>query len=67
MDVYNLLKQYVEDPSSVTDTQLEEAMDHMYTLIPTRKNQRLIAALMSIQAGSEGNVPTLLNFYETDS
>jgi hypothetical protein len=67
MDVYNLLKQYVEDPSSVTETQLENAMNHMFTLIPTRKNQRLIASLMSIKAGSAGNVPTLLHFYETES
>ncbi len=67
MDVYNLLKQYVDDPSSVTATQLEDAMSYMYTLIPTRRNQRLIASLMSIEAGSEGNVPTLLHFYETES
>jgi len=67
MDVYNLLKQYVDDPSSVTETQLEDAMSYMYTLIPTRRNQRLIASLMSIEAGSEGNVPTLLHFYETES
>ena len=46
---YELVKSWIDDQSSVTEDQINEAIEAMYLLPPSGPNQNLLAALGYIQ------------------
>ena len=59
-----LVKQWQDNPDSVTAEQIDEALESMKLLLPTGANQCLFGALSSIKTGSHSNVAVLVQRYE---
>ena len=66
MNVYQILQNYVEDPNTLTKEEVEQAFQYMRSLQPSKANNNLIGALMSIAADAGENVPTLLDMYDIE-
>ena len=67
---YELVKSWIDDQSSVTEDQINEAMEAMFLLPPNGPNQNLLAALSYIQDPETSDVETvslLISKYETQT
>ena len=67
---YELVKSWIDDQSSVTEYQINEAMEAMYLLPPSGPNQNLLAALSYIQDTETNDaeiVSLLISKYETQT
>tara|TARA_R100000541_G_scaffold59039_2_gene71592 strand:+ start:1923 stop:2132 length:210 start_codon:yes stop_codon:yes gene_type:complete len=67
---YELVKSWIDDQSSVTEDQINEAMEAMYLLPPSGPNQNLLAALSYIQDTETNDaeiVSLLISKYETQT
>jgi len=64
---YEIVKRWLDDQSSVTSEEVDEAYQAMFSLPPTGANQNLMAALSYIndtETGDTGTVEILLSRYE---
>lgn len=67
---YELVKSWIDDQSSVTEDQINEAMEAMFLLPPNGPNQNLLAALSYIQDPETSDVETvslLISKYEAQT
>lgn len=67
---YELVKSWIDDQSSVTEDQINEAIEAMYLLPPSGPNINLLAALSYIQDTSTDdveNVSLLISKYEAQT
>jgi hypothetical protein len=67
---YELVKSWIDDQSSVTEDQINEAMEAMYLLPPSGANINLLAALSYIQDANTDDVETvslLISKYEAQT
>lgn len=61
---YELIKQWIDDPDSVTEEEIQQGLSALYTGDATQQKILLIGALSSIKAGAYENVPMLIERYE---
>ena len=61
---YELIKQWIDNPDSVTEEEIEHALRAMYKGEATQQKILLIGALSSINGGAHENVPMLIERYE---
>jgi len=63
--IYELLKRWQVDPSSVTEQEINDAFEQRYTLLtPSRKDQCLFGAISLLKDNLSTNVNTLIEQYE---
>lgn len=68
--IYELIKNWMDNPESVTSNEIDSAQEHMLTQMPTGPNICLIAALSIIKnSGVDGleNVRERLLKYEQEN
>ena len=61
---YELIKQWIDEPDSVTEEEIQQGLEALYTDEATQQKILLIGALSSIKAGSYENVAILIERYE---
>lgn len=61
---YELVKQWIDDPDSVTEDQIDQALQTLYTGEATGAIICLVGALTSIKEGTGANVAMLIERYE---
>ena len=67
---YELVKSWIDDQSSVTEDQINEAIEAMFLLPPSGPNQNLLAALGYIQDPETSDTETvslLISKYEAQT
>lgn len=63
--IYELLKRWQTDPSSITQEEVTEAYEQRYTLLtPSRRDQCLFGAISSLKHSMSSDVTTLIERYE---
>ena len=63
--IYELLKRWQSDPSSVREQEINEAFEHRYNLLtPSRKDQCLFGAISALKNDMSSDVTTLIERYE---
>jgi hypothetical protein len=63
--IYELLKRWQTDSSSVTQEEVTEAYEQRYSLLtPSRRDQCLFGAISSLKHSMSSDVTTLIERYE---